>query len=160
MNLCRLVYLSQRNPAIDVNMQDVMAVSQRNNTPQEITGLLYFDGMYFVQALEGRRSRVTATYNRIAADARHVSLCIVSYTDIRERIFGGWSMALHGGMNAEIREQMAAFFSLSSFDPENVSAESLVYFLQILAIELRRNDDGRLNSLKTGARLSIVPSSR
>lgn len=144
MLLCRLIYFSERNPAVGLDIDNVITASRRNNVTQDVTGLLYFDGEYFVQALEGRRSRVTRTYNRIVNDQRHRNLYLVSCGDVRERLFSGWSMAMHGQMSESTREQMTAFFSLTSFDPENVTAESLTYFLQILAVDIRKNDQKRI----------------
>ncbi|MDX2264813.1 MAG: BLUF domain-containing protein [Hyphomicrobiales bacterium] len=144
MNLCRLVYFSERNPAFDPDTHQIITVSQRNNAAADVTGLLFSDGAYFVQALEGRRSRVTRTYNRIANDTRHQSLYLVSCADVRERMFTGWSMALHTDMSQAVRDQMTSFFSLTSFDPENITVESLIYFLQILAMDLRRRDQKRV----------------
>ncbi len=140
VNLCRLVYFSEHNPNVDLDAREIVTVSRRNNAAVDVTGMLYSDGGYFVQALEGRRSRVTKTYNRIAADTRHQNLYLVSCSDIRERMFSGWSMGLYKDMSPLVREQMTGFFSLNSFDPENITVESLIYFLQILAMDIRRRD--------------------
>ncbi len=138
--MCRLIYFSEQNPLVNADIKDIIMTSRRKNAAANVTGILFADGGYYVQALEGRRSRVTKTYNRIASDVRHSNLLIVSCIDIRERMFAGWSMALHGDMSASVREQMRGFFSLNSFDPENITLESLVYFLQILAVDMRRRN--------------------
>ena len=44
--------------------------------------------------LEGGRSQVSALYNRIAADARHRDVVLLSYEEIGERRFAGWAMGL------------------------------------------------------------------
>jgi len=140
VNLCRLIYFSEANPSQILDVDQIIATSQRNNAAADVTGILYCDGSYFVQALEGRRSRVTKTYNRIVHDKRHQNIYLVSCYDIRERLFGGWSMALLQYMSQPAREQITSFFSLNAFDPENVTVENMVYFLQLLAADLRRTE--------------------
>ncbi len=44
--------------------------------------------------LEGGRAQVSALYNRIAADARHRDVVLLSYEEIGERRFAGWAMGL------------------------------------------------------------------
>jgi hypothetical protein len=142
MNLCRLIYFSERKPGAAIDIKQIVAVSQRNNSRNQVGGVLYYDDIYFVQALEGRRSRVTQTYNKLCNDPRHCNLYLVSCLDIRERLFPNWSMALHTELDAQSRELMTSFFSLSKFDPENVTVEDMVYFFQILASNLKRRGSG------------------
>jgi hypothetical protein len=46
----------------------------------------------FMQVLEGGRGAVSALYNRIAQDPRHRDIVLLSYEEIGERSFSGWSM--------------------------------------------------------------------
>ncbi len=57
-----------------------------------MTGLLCLSGGVFLQVLEGGRDRVNALYHRIARDPRHTDVVLLSYEEICERRFGGWSM--------------------------------------------------------------------
>ena len=54
--------------------------------------MLCFSGGIFLQVLEGGRSQVSALYNRISADPRHRDVVLLSYDEIGERSFAGWSM--------------------------------------------------------------------
>jgi hypothetical protein len=47
-----------------------------------------------MQVLEGGREPVSTLYNRIAADPRHERVTILSFEDISERYFSGWTMGL------------------------------------------------------------------
>jgi hypothetical protein len=46
----------------------------------------------YLQVLEGGRTAVNRLYNRIIADPRHKEVELLSYQQIGERHFAGWSM--------------------------------------------------------------------
>ncbi|MEM9973938.1 MAG: BLUF domain-containing protein [Pseudomonadota bacterium] len=136
MILTRLVYYSQRNPSMSMNMQELMATCQRNNAPMNVTGILHFNGNYFLQVLEGGRAEVSSIYHRIAADPRHINIILISCQDVRERIFPTWSMGLHEGMDGETRDIFLRYFANNNVNPEAVSVDSLLDFLQDVSAEL------------------------
>ena len=136
MNLTRLVYYSQRNPALSLNVEELLGICQRNNSAMNVTGILHYNGNYFLQVLEGGRAEVSSIYHRIAADPRHVNIILISCMDVRERIFPTWSMGLHEGMDAETRSIFLRYFPSNTVNPEAVSTESLLDFLQDVSAEL------------------------
>ncbi len=136
MNLTRLVYYSQRNPSMDLNMDELLQVCQRNNAPMNVTGMLHYNGNYFLQVLEGGRAEVSSIYHRIAADPRHVNIILISCQDVRERIFPTWSMALQEGLDGETREIFLRYFPSNAVNPEAISTESLLDFMQDVSTEL------------------------
>lgn len=89
----QLVYVStvRRDALIDVPA--ILLASQTNNRRNAITGLLYYDGTRFLQALEGPKVAVEATFDRISADLRHRSIVVLSKRDVANREFGEWAMA-------------------------------------------------------------------
>ena len=89
----QLVYISsiKRNATIDPST--ILAQSRRNNARARITGLLFFDGKRFLQALEGDEAQVDATFTRIQQDERHHALVVLSNRAIETREFGEWAMA-------------------------------------------------------------------
>ena len=72
---------------------DILAISRRNNARDGITGLLYSDGVRFMQVLEGRFEKVELAYARIKLDQRHRASVVLSRRSIDEREFGHWEMA-------------------------------------------------------------------
>jgi hypothetical protein len=93
--LVRLLYASRA--ADDVSqeeLQSILSQSKANNPGSSITGVLCSSGRIFLQLLEGGRMQVNALYNHIAADPRHNDVVILSYEEISERKFVGWSMGL------------------------------------------------------------------
>jgi len=136
MNLTRLVYYSQRNPSMNVNVEELLADCRRNNFATNVTGMLHYNGTNFLQVLEGGRAEVSAIYHRIAADPRHVNIILMACNDVRERIFPGWSMGLHEGMSDETKQIFLRYFPSNKVNPEAISVDSLLDFLQDVSTEL------------------------
>ena len=91
--LVRLMYVSRA--ADSVNQNELVAIlkkSKGNNVGLGVTGVLCFSAGIFLQVLEGGRSTVSALYNKIANDPRHHDVVLLSYEEIGERSFAGWSM--------------------------------------------------------------------
>jgi hypothetical protein len=81
--------------ADSVNQNELVAIlkkSKANNAETGVTGVLCFSAGIFLQVLEGGRSPVSALYNKIANDPRHHDVVLLSYEEVDERRFAGWSM--------------------------------------------------------------------
>lgn len=91
--LVRLLYASRAaeilTPAI---IDSILDQSRRNNPPLGITGMLCYSEDIFLQVLEGGRDQVCERFNAIVRDARHASVRILTYEEVAERHFGGWTM--------------------------------------------------------------------
>lgn len=99
MSITRLVYFSENaiDPALGSVVRElskILSASNRNNKPIGLTGALVFDDLWFLQTLEGERSQVWATFERIKNDERHADVTLVDVRDASERIFGNWWMGL------------------------------------------------------------------
>ena len=132
--LVRLMYASRA--ADSVNSDDLAAIlkkSKANNPPIGVTGVLCFSDGIFLQVLEGGRSPVSGLYNRIACDPRHHDVVLLSYEEIGERSFAGWSM---GQVNLS-RLNPALLLKYSErpeLDPYSVSGRvSLAFFNELVA---------------------------
>ena len=55
----------------------ILAQARLTNESRGITGLLVFDGLHFLQHLEGPRGQVQVLMARIEADARHVDVRVI-----------------------------------------------------------------------------------
>jgi hypothetical protein len=89
--MLQLVYISTATKG--ANFADILRTSRRNNGRDSITGLLYADGVRFMQALEGPQEAVEAAYQRIKEDPRHRAPVILSRREVDTREFGDWEMA-------------------------------------------------------------------
>ncbi len=91
--LVRLMYASRAvDPQSPDALQALLHQSRSANPAQGITGALCHANGVFVQVLEGGRLAVNRLYQRIAADPRHTEVVLLSYTEVAERRFAGWSM--------------------------------------------------------------------
>ena len=91
--LVRLLYASRLAAGADAGVIDaILAQSRAKNPALGITGVLCHGGEVFMQVLEGGRGPVNALYNTIVRDQRHHDVMLLSYDEIAERRFGGWTM--------------------------------------------------------------------
>lgn len=91
--MIQIVYISTARGDTHVERGHILLTSRRNNQRDGITGLLYDDGVRFLQVLEGNMSQVDAAYERIKADPRHRAVVVLSRRPIDAREFGDWAMA-------------------------------------------------------------------
>ena len=91
--LVRLLYASRViDPASSSNTESILAQSRSHNPAMGITGILCYGGGIFLQAIEGGRSAVNELYGHIQRDTRHKNVELLSYEEIAERRFSGWTM--------------------------------------------------------------------
>ncbi len=132
MYLTRLLYFSECNPELDPCIERILSSARTRNEVEEVSGALWFDGKFFIQALEGQRLAVSRIYHRIAADPRHCNIELVACEAIDTRLFGEWSM----GYLAATKRNWANIFKFSGhreLKPREMSPESMLKFL--LALE-------------------------
>jgi hypothetical protein len=92
--MIRLTYISTARSRLDETATAaLLATSQHNNRRVGLTGLLLFDGVRFLQALEGEAEPLLATFARIKADPRHRACVELGRAEVDARGFGQWDMA-------------------------------------------------------------------
>ena len=91
--LVRLLYASRAaQPIGEAELGAILKQSREHNPAEGLTGLLCYNDGVFIQMLEGGRDAVNGRYKRIVEDPRHKDVILLSYEEIRERQFAGWSM--------------------------------------------------------------------
>ncbi|MDH4060817.1 MAG: BLUF domain-containing protein [Aquincola sp.] len=132
--LVRLMYTSRAVPAVD--QEELIAIlkkSKANNARSGVTGALCFSEGIFIQVLEGGRNAVSKLYNRIAADSRHADVVLLSYDEIEERRFAGWSMG-QVNMSRLNPALLLKYSECAKLDPYSVSGKvSLALFEELVA---------------------------
>ena len=113
MSIFRLMYISSGRRKFDAGeLQEILAVSRKNNAEIDVTGmLLYLDGN-FLQVLEGKRDDVEALYARILLDRRHRGAITLSGVEVEDRLFPDWAMGLKTVAPGE-EAQIEGLFRLS-----------------------------------------------
>lgn len=115
--LVRCLYASRPAKPVQADLLDqILEQSRRNNPPRGITGLLCFTSDVFVQVIEGGRDEVCDLYNAIVCDSRHKGVRLLSYEEIAERRFPGWSM---GQVNVDTvnRALLLKYSEKATLDP-------------------------------------------
>lgn len=117
-----LIYVSSTDlMPQQADLDEILAVSRRNNDRDGITGmLLYHDGNFF-QVLEGPEEAVLNRYAAIQKDARHESCMVLASSPIGHRSFAEWSMGYipFGQLSAT---QQRGFFNIKALrNPDTLS---------------------------------------
>ncbi|MES2336501.1 MAG: BLUF domain-containing protein [Pseudomonadota bacterium] len=90
----QVIYISTATTSASASdAEPILKVSRHNNARDGVTGLLYFDGKRFLQALEGEMATLDRVLTRIEGDPRHRAIVILSDREVENREFGAWTMA-------------------------------------------------------------------
>jgi hypothetical protein len=116
MALIRIVYYSERAQAVGLDMRRLLDTSERNNVRDGIGGFLHYNGIYFLQVLEGEHALVQACYCRIAADPTHHNMVLIGAEVITERKFETWAMGLNTGVANPDKDTFLRNFATSTVD--------------------------------------------
>jgi hypothetical protein len=94
MKLERVLYCSEATVPTEslLVIAEILAVSQRNNERDSLTGALAVNDGWFLQAIEGPPSAIDSLLRRLAADPRHRNIEILDRRPIDQRRFAAWSM--------------------------------------------------------------------
>jgi hypothetical protein len=124
--LVHLLYASRAvQPMSGQDLVTILKQSREHNAGEGITGLLCHSDGVFMQLLEGGRDAVNARYQRIASDPRHKDVILLSYTEIAEREFAGWTMGqvnLHR-LNPGL---VLKYSATSQLDPYSMSGRAML----------------------------------
>ena len=89
----QIVYASLSSiPGNGAELPAILNESRHNNAIDGITGLLWSDGLRFMQAIEGPHVSIEACFERIKRDTRHYYLTVLSDQRISNHEFGTWNM--------------------------------------------------------------------
>ena len=94
MKMYQIVYVSTATREYGKDeLARILEASRRNNSADEVTGMLCYHGGTFFQMLEGPRSRVERIMDRVAADPRHHSIMVLLEQEVDAPSLPDWSMA-------------------------------------------------------------------
>ena len=135
-DLYRLVYTSRNHLEGGEDEQKaavagVLAVSKRNNARVGVTGALLFNSGSFAQVLEGSRTAVETTFERIQRDPRHSDVAVLQCEPVASRAFPNWSMGFIGN-SPRGRALWTEVARLTNFDLSRL--EGNVLFNTLLSI--------------------------
>lgn len=137
MEFVRVLYASKAtraHPELKSDLIEILNTAVDFNSRNEITGVLYYGHGYFVQCLEGRKSKVNDLfYNHILKDHRHQNCEILYHEKCDVGLFKHWNMKF-----APVNKRLGDFFQehhLDDFNPFLLSSETIPSFIDLLAGE-------------------------
>lgn len=102
------------------------------NTPNSICGALYYGNGYFVQCLEGNKTKINDLFhNKILSDPRHENCELMYCEDITDKLFSKWHMKY-----AIFHKDIVNFFSeynIDEFNPYTLSINNIPEFINLLS---------------------------
>lgn len=143
MHMARLIYVSRMTDECDMEaIQGILKVSRKRNAAAQITGILCYDPLFFMQCLEGPKNAVNELYNHILRDDRHTDVMLLEYADIEERTFGSWTMGFLTSSEVD-RETVSKYAKGSKFDPYLLTGDQARDFLVTIATKERQQLDAQ-----------------
>jgi len=122
--MLQLIYISTAAPTLhDVEQSRILGISRRNNARDQISGLLFFNGRRFLQALEGPEAAVERAILRIKTDERHFGIVTLSRREVDTREFGDWAMASLGADEVAVQVAINRVDTLTADASPNVRAQ-------------------------------------
>lgn len=144
MSVFQLAYVSATEaPMRASELASILDVSQKNNTRDNVTGVLIYGQQMFFQILEGTESAVRATFSRIQEDRRHIGISVTLELHCQERAFPDWSMGYGGVEHDEMLPELPVLGSSARVAPCRCATpcHNLAFRLaQFFALELANED--------------------
>ncbi len=119
----RIVYCSRATvptESLPVLLQ-ILAVSQRNNDRDGLTGALAINKGWFFQVIEGPTVALDALLRRLATDPRHADVEILSRKVVTARLFSQWSMT-SARITPDVDAELIALIDGCRTDPDDAVA--------------------------------------
>lgn len=89
-----LVYVSQSAYGLtNLDLEEILVDASAQNRLVNVTGALLYDGLSFLQYIEGPAVGIASVLARIQRSRRHANLRVLAEGEVTQRYFWNWSMA-------------------------------------------------------------------
>ena len=120
----QLLYISTaKNGLLSHDIHRILGSAQKRNESHGITGILFYNGLSFLQILEGDKWDVDHIYSRICKDERHHTVQLKFAHSPKIRSFPSWSMASTGSLSEKFSQKIEAWKGENQLAPESVIPE-------------------------------------
>lgn len=130
-----MLYVSRAvGPQTTTVTASILSTAQANNKLHGISGVLCQGRGLYLQLLEGERGELNRLYARIVADTRHKDVELLHHSEITQRRFAAWSMAL-----VQLRDDdPMVLMNHPEFDPYAASGAAALQLLDELCASGQR----------------------
>ncbi|WP_306252242.1 BLUF domain-containing protein [Parvularcula sp. IMCC14364] len=91
----RIIYISTAGEELDISdIKEIVRVAAMFNNENRIGGHLLYNGLNFLQVLEGEKQVLDPLYMRIVHDDRHCAVSTILNEDIEQRCFTNWGLGV------------------------------------------------------------------
>ncbi|HDS1548758.1 TPA: BLUF domain-containing protein [Stenotrophomonas maltophilia] len=105
MPLRVIAYASEAIPGLSMDhVDDLARAATRFNFEAGVTGVLLYDGLRFLQYIEGPEDSINVVYSRILSARSHCELIELGRGRVSGRFFPYWSMRLLWVQGSDIRD--------------------------------------------------------
>ena len=112
-----MIYASTALESLEFpEIQDLLTVANRKNEEYNLTGMLLYNGTYFLQVLEGDTKDIESLMKNLQKDHRHSKIVVLGEKEIVQRDFKQWNMGCVNGAQ-ELKEVMLNESNQSTFNP-------------------------------------------
>lgn len=95
--LAAIVYRSRADRNLSTRrLGELLATARSRNAREGLSGILLYDGIHFLQWLEGPADALHRVWSSIQNDPRHTELELLGRPELPVRLFRGWEMGLAG----------------------------------------------------------------
>lgn len=112
----------------EMDLHALIKKSSENNEKNKITGVLLYNGNYFLQIIEGNDEEILKLYEKILSDGRHNHLVEVITTQIPNRYFSKFGMSY---IDIRCKNKIDLISNISEIRDKN---ENSPYYDRILRI--------------------------
>jgi hypothetical protein len=93
--MLRLIYFSTARLGLGpADLENILSRAVAYNLSRGVTGILLFNGLNFLQVLEGPRHAVEELYEKIGQDARHTGVALIKTEEVSALSYPEWGMKL------------------------------------------------------------------
>lgn len=120
------------------DLKQILVVSRAKNAAMNMTGILIYDGVHFLQTLEGPVDEIGALFHRIMDDPRHIEVVPFDVKLIERRRFADWDMHLFDKQDAAMLVPDLAVTDFSDFWLNCVHDRAATVLVDRAIVEPRR----------------------
>jgi hypothetical protein len=134
--LYRMIYASTSTTGMSANdIQLLVSSSRTYNRKNDLTGVLAYNGRYFLHGLEGDGERLSELLIKILNDRRHIRVRLFRMEEIRERIWTEWAMGF-AAPGPAAKEAFLRHSVTANFYPYILNADSAERLLSELSLDM------------------------